>query len=157
VPPSLGPPRSPAPDVAGSRAEAHRRYYQDCEARWSDERYALDKRFVQLTLLLDQGEDGQGLRWQRMSETLHDLEEVLARVPELAVVVLGPPGSGKSTLLRHYELDCARQALAGQAGADLSQTPVTFFVSLSDYKPASANASLPTPQDWFTAQWAARY
>ena len=53
----------------------------------------------------------QGPRWQRMSETFHDLAEVLARVPEPAVVVLGPPGSGKSTLLRHYELDCARQAL----------------------------------------------
>ena len=34
---------------------------------------------------------------------------------------------------------------------------MTFFVSLSDYKPASANASLPTPQDWLAAQWAARY
>ena len=88
---------------------------------------------------------------------MHDLGEVLARVPEPAVVVLGPPGSGKSTLLRHYELDCAHKALAGQAGADLSQAPVTFFVSLSDYKPASANASLPTPQDWLAAQWAARY
>jgi formylglycine-generating enzyme required for sulfatase activity len=133
------------------------RYYQDCVARWSDERYALDKRFVQLTLLLDQGEDAQGLRWQRMSETFHDLGEVLARVPEPAVVVLGPPGSGKSTLLRHYELDCAHGALTGQAGADLSQAPVTFFVSLSDYKPASANASLPTPQNWLAARWAARY
>ncbi len=69
-------------------------------ARWSDERYALDKRFVQLTLLLDQGEDAPGPRWQRGSETLHDLGEVLARVPEPAVVVLGPPGSGKSTLLQ---------------------------------------------------------
>ena len=49
-------------------------------ARWSDERYALDKRFVQLTLLLDQGEDAPGPRWQRGSETLHDLGEVLARV-----------------------------------------------------------------------------
>jgi formylglycine-generating enzyme required for sulfatase activity len=140
----------------GPHVEAHRRYYQDCVARWSDERYALDKRFVQLTLLLDQGEDAQGLRWQRVSETFHDLEEVLARVPEPAVVVLGPPGSGKSTLLRYYELDCAHKALAGQVGADLSQTPVTFFVSLSDYKPASANTSLPTPQDWLAAQWAVR-
>ena len=112
---------------------------------------------MQLTLLLDQGEDAPGPRWQRGSETLHDLGEVLARVPEPAVVVLGPPGSGKSTLLRHYELDCAHKALAGQAGADLSQAPVTFFVSLSDYKPASANASLPTPQDWLAAQWATRY
>jgi hypothetical protein len=141
----------------GQRVEAHRRYYQDCIARWSDERYALDKRFVQLTLLLDQGEDAPGPRWQPGSETLHDLGKVLARVPEPAVVVLGPPGSGKSTLLRHYELDCAHAALAGQAGDDLSTTPLTFFVSLSDYKPASANAPLPLPQDWLTAQWAARY
>ena len=99
----------------------------------------------------------QGRAGSACSETFHDLGEVLARVPEPAVVVLGPPGSGKSTLLRHYELDCAHAALAGQAGADLSQAPVTFFVSLSDYKPASANASLPTPQDWLAAQWAARY
>ena len=141
----------------GPHGEAHRRYYQDCVARWSDERYALDKRFVQLTLLLDQGEDAPGPRWQRGSETLHDLGEVLARVPEPAVVVLGPPGSGKSTLLRHYELDCAHAALAGQAGADLSQTPLTFFVSLYDYKPASADVPLPLPQDWLAAQWAARY
>jgi hypothetical protein len=82
-------------------------------ARWSNERYALDKRFVQLTLLLDQGEDAPGPCWQRGSETLHDLGEVLARAPEPAVVVLGPPGSGKSTLLRHYELDCAHVAPAG--------------------------------------------
>src|SRR5262245_29569594 len=108
-------------------------------------------------LLLDQGEDAPGPRWQRGSATLHDLGEVLAQVPEPAVVVLGPPGSGKSTLLRHYELDCAHAALAGQVGDDLSQTPVTFFVSLSDYKPASTNAPLPPPQDWLATQWAARH
>ena len=112
---------------------------------------------MQLTLLLDQGEDAQGLRWQPTRATLHDLGEVLAQVPEPAVVVLGPPGSGKSTLLRHYELECARAALAGQVGDDLHQTPLTFFVSLYDYKPASATAPLSTPQDWLAAQWAARY
>jgi formylglycine-generating enzyme required for sulfatase activity len=66
-------------------------------------------------------------------------------------------GSAKSTLLRHHELDCARAALAGQAGDDLSTTPLTLFVSLYDYKPASADAPLPLPQDWLAAQWAARY
>jgi len=38
-------------------------------ARWSGERHALDKRFVQLTLLLDQGPDAQGPRFQSTSET----------------------------------------------------------------------------------------
>src|SRR4029453_6545261 len=76
---------------------AHRRYYQDCRARWSDERYALDKRFIQLTLLLDQGEEAQGPRWQRGSETFHNLGEVLAKVPEPAVVV----SIGKSNGLFH--------------------------------------------------------
>jgi hypothetical protein len=101
---------------------------------------------VQLTLLLDQGEDAPGPRWQRGSQPLHDLGEVLAQVSEPAVVVLGPPGSGKSTLLWHYELDCARMALAGQAGDDLCTTPLTFFISLADYKPASANAPCRSPK-----------
>ena len=34
---------------------------------------------------------------------------------------------------------------------------MTFFVSLSDYKPASANALCRLLQDWLAAQWAARY
>ena len=137
--------------------EAHRRYYQESVTRWSHERYALDKRFVHLTLLVDRGEDGPGPRWQPGSETFHDLAEVLAHVPEQAVVVLGPPGSGKSTLLRHFELDCARAALAGQADHDLRQAPMTFFVPLNDFKPARDTHRLPLPKDWLAAQWATRY
>ena len=112
---------------------------------------------MHLTLLVDQGEDGPGPRWQPGSETFHDLAEVLAHVPEQAVVVLGPPGSGKSTLLRHFELDCARAALAGQAGHDLRQAPLTFFVPLNDFKPARDTHRLPLPKDWLAAQWATRY
>jgi len=132
--------------AADPGVEAQRRYYRDCVTRWSAERYALDKRFVHLTLWLDQGEDAQGPRLQPARETFHDLAEVLDRVPEPAVVVLGPPGSGKSTLLRHYELERASAALSGQEGDDLTQTPLTFFVSLYDYRPASANAPLPPPR-----------
>jgi hypothetical protein len=65
-------------------------------ARWSDERYALDKRFVHLTLLLDQGEDAQGPRWQPARETFRDLGEVLQNTTEQAVVVLGPPGLARA-------------------------------------------------------------
>jgi hypothetical protein len=70
-------------------------YYQDCISRWSGARYALDKRFVHLTLLLDQGEDAQGPRWQPAGETFSDLRDALARVPNQAIVVLGPCGCGK--------------------------------------------------------------
>jgi hypothetical protein len=143
-------------------AQAHgpathfRRYYQTCAARWSDDRYALDRRFVQLTLLLDQGEDAPGPRWQSTSEKFQDLGEVMAMVTTPAVVVLGPPGSGKSTLLRHFELDCARAALAGNATADLTRAPLTFFVLLNDYRPAGPEHRLPPPLEWLAEQWAAR-
>jgi formylglycine-generating enzyme required for sulfatase activity len=139
------------------RREIIVRYYQDCVTRWSDDRYALDKRFVQLTLLLDQGEDASGSRWQTASVTFRDLREVLENVEEEAVVVLGPPASGKSTLLRHYELDCARAALAGRAGDALSQAPLTFFVPLNLYRPAPSDNRLPLPFDWLAEQWTARY
>ena len=137
--------------------ERLRRYYQACVAHWSEERYALDKRFVQLTLLLDQGEDAQGPRWQPARETFHDLGEVLQKLTEQAVVVLGPPGSGKSTLLRHCELDNANAALAEAAGSDLRTTPLTFFISLNHFKPAGAANQLPSPFDWLADQWTTRH
>jgi hypothetical protein len=41
---------------------AWKQYFQDIIAQWSKPRYALDTRFVELTLLLDQGENAQGMR-----------------------------------------------------------------------------------------------
>jgi hypothetical protein len=60
-------------------------------------------------------------------------------------------------LLRHYELESARAVLAGQAGDELSQAPLTFFVSLSQYRPEQPGDPLPRPQDWLVAQWVIRY
>jgi predicted NACHT family NTPase len=111
------------PELATTLVEQQRAsaksYYASRIAQWSDARFALDQRFVQLTLLLDQGEAATGPRWQA-AERFQNLHEVLAKVPDPALVLLGPPGSGKSTLLRHYELDCARAVLNGAAGDDLS-------------------------------------
>ena len=120
-------------------------------ARWSGNRYTLEKRFVQLTLLLDQGEDAQGPRWQSHSEKFRDLGEVLAHVSAPAVVVLGPPGSGKSTLLRHYELERAQAALQE---SDLTRTPLTLFVSLNAY--GLVQSTLPEPLAWLAKQWSIR-
>ena len=127
--------------------QAWQHYYHECLRRWSDPRYALDTRFVQLTLLVDQGEDTQGPRWQASSEKFQDLREVLDRAPEQAIVLLGPPGSGKSTLLRHFELDCARAALDGNAGHSITSAPLTFFIQLNDYKAKTPHdPMLPSPQ-----------
>jgi len=87
-------------------------------AAWSQPQFALDKRFTRLTLLVDQGRDADGARWQVRPESFDDLRDVLTAVAETApaIVVLGPPGSGKSTLLRRLELDLAAAALGESAG-----------------------------------------
>jgi formylglycine-generating enzyme required for sulfatase activity len=111
---------------------------------------------VQLTLLLDQGEEATGPRWQPSSQTFSDLSEVLAHISHQPIVVLGSPGSGKSTLLRHFELDHAREMQAKPAGA-LSQMPLTFFVPLNDYKPDRLTHLLPLPMDWLAARWESQF
>lgn len=118
-------------------------------AEWSQKRYALDKRFTRLTLLLDQGPDAQAGRWQAQTKTFEDLRAVLAETSEPALIVLGPPGCGKSTLLRRLELDLAADALRAPR-ARAAQT--SFFISLSRYRQAG-NAPLPEPFDWLSSEW----
>jgi len=128
------------------------RYYRDCIERWSSPRYALDKRFVQLTLLLDQGEETQGPRWHG-SERFEELTQVLDRVPHQALVLLGPPGAGKSTLLRHFAMDQARAVLNGPSETELVDAPLSFWISLNDYKARRPGDPLPLPEDWLTERW----
>jgi len=114
-------------------------------AEWSQPRYALDNRFVNLTLLLDKGEDAQQ-RWQNAEEArFNDLRDVLAAVPDPAFVVLGAPGSGKSTLLRRFQMDHS----IDQLRADGSQA--SFFIQLNGYRGDQ------TPHDWLSARWQDRY
>ncbi|HMW64275.1 MAG TPA: TIR domain-containing protein, partial [Accumulibacter sp.] len=139
-------------------------------AEWSQPRHALNKRFTRLTLLLDQGQDAQGVRWQAQAQSFDDLRQVLAAAVDApALVVLGPPGCGKSTLLRRLELDLACAALragggegepqgttSADADADADESVITFFVPLNRYRPANPGAALPLPGDWLTAEWARR-
>ncbi len=134
------------------RQESTDRYYQNCIERWSQSKYALDKRFVQLTLLLDQGPDTQGPRWQA-DRQFQELREVLDETPEQAVVLLGPPGSGKSTLLRHFELDNAQAVLANAATQEPTRAPLTFFIQLNEYQRWQPNEPLPVPMDWLAERW----
>ncbi len=123
-------------------------------AEWSQPRHALDKRFTRLTLLLDQGPDTHGPRWQAQQKRFNDLRAVLTELSEPALVLLGPPGCGKSTLLRRLELDLAVDALhAGEAEPGC----LSFFVPLNRYRPARSGEALPTPMEWLAQEWARRY
>ncbi|WNM60482.1 SUMF1/EgtB/PvdO family nonheme iron enzyme [Candidatus Nitrospira neomarina] len=82
---------------------------------------------------------------------------MLDRVPEQAIVLLGPPGSGKSTLLRHFELDGARAVLDGTAEHFITSAPLTFFIQLNDYKADSPHDPMPDPKDWLADRWAAQW
>ncbi len=119
-------------------------YYLSRVAAWSQPRYQLDTRFVNLTLLLDKGEDAQQ-RWQHAENTrFNDLRDVLSAVDDPALVLLGAPGSGKSTLLRRLQMD---HSLA-QLRADGDH--ITFFAALNGYRAGT------TPRDWLAQLWAER-
>ena len=143
----------PTADVTTTSTQAYEHYYQTCQDRWSQPRYALDQRLIRLTLLLDQGDDAQGLRWAKQDREFKSLQDVLDHVNDQAIVILGAPGSGKSTLLRHYELENAQKCLTDNS-TSLDASSLTFFVSLNSYKPQKANDPLPNPLDWLSKCWA---
>jgi hypothetical protein len=118
-------------------------------AEWSQPRYELNRRFTRLTLLVDQGPEAQGVRWQAQAQSFDDLRKVLAEVSEPALVLLGPPGCGKSTLLRRLELDLAVAALRKPGEAWLS-----LFLPLNLYR--ALREGLPAPQAWLEQEWALR-
>ncbi|HEX4946839.1 MAG TPA: SUMF1/EgtB/PvdO family nonheme iron enzyme [Blastocatellia bacterium] len=120
-------------------------YRRDRIAEWSLTRYRLDQRFVNLTLLLDKGED-QPLRWNADHFRFDDLRNVLANTPnDPALVLLGAPGSGKSTLLRRLQLDHSEDRL--QDGTD----EISFFLPLNEYHGAQP------PREWLLQSWRERF
>ncbi len=123
-------------------------------AEWSQEKYELDRRFTKLTLLLDQGPQAEGGRWQAQPQSFDDLRKVLAEAREPAAVLLGPPGCGKSTLLRRLELDLARDALSAAVPGTAA---LSFFLPLNLYRPTREGEPTPTPLDWLAGEWAERY
>ncbi len=125
-------------------------YRAQCIARWAQPRYAIDKQFTPLTLLLDQGEEAQGERYQKARE-FNDLRDVLKAVDaakDPVIVVTGAPGSGKSTLLRRLELDLASMTLR----SGNPQEPQTIFLSLNAF--GQRKGEIPDPAIWVAAHWA---
>jgi class 3 adenylate cyclase/formylglycine-generating enzyme required for sulfatase activity len=147
-------------------------YWLSRFVEWSQPRYRLDTRFVQLSLLIDRGEDQADERWQVRDRRIDDLGALFEEVPDPAMVILAPPGSGKSTILRRLELDAATAALRG------GPPRVTFFVQLNHFRPpapagatavagaTAAGATAPDaagaagfrgPGAWLAERWHARY
>jgi formylglycine-generating enzyme required for sulfatase activity/class 3 adenylate cyclase len=120
-------------------------------ADWCQPRYRIGEHFVNLSLLVDQGEHVAGERWQPGEHVFTDLRTVLEEVPDPALVLLGSPGSGKSTLLRRLELDVNIAALRGATDV------VTCFASLNHYRPGRAGDPPPDPLEWLTEIWRSRY
>lgn len=106
-------------------------------AEWSLPRYYLDKRFVNLTLILDKGEQ-ETQRWQRAEDSrFNDLRNVLDKTKDdPALVLLGAPGSGKSTLLRRLQLDHSIDRLRDEV------EQIIFFVQLNGYHAIATTLSV---------------
>ncbi|NCF69164.1 MAG: SUMF1/EgtB/PvdO family nonheme iron enzyme [Chloroflexi bacterium] len=138
-----------ADDAVESVASQLRPYYQETVLRLSAPRYQIDRRFVQLTLLLDHGKEAQGLRFtpDAQREKYDSLQRLLAEVGDRALVLLGKPGSGKTTLLRRLQLELAWEEL------EKGSRRTIFFVPLNGYRGASSGAPPPEPAVWLAELW----
>lgn len=126
-------------------------YYLVCIAEWSLPRYELDKRFVNLTLLLDKGEY-EAQRWHKAEDfRFNNLREILDKTADYpALVLLAAPGSGKSTLLRRLQLDHSQEQLKNDGDQ------ISFFIPLNSYR-ATSKGELPEPREWLSRRWAEMY
>jgi formylglycine-generating enzyme required for sulfatase activity len=131
-------------------ARTVREYLLSCYARWCGPRYQLDRRFVSLSLVYDEGTDAVD-RWVTVpsSRRSHDLKEILDSSDSFAYVLLGAPGSGKTTLLRRLELDIAAKGII-----EVERPVVPLTVSLSEYGLSTGRP--PTPLVWLAERWKTR-
>ncbi|NKQ34149.1 MAG: NACHT domain-containing protein, partial [Chloroflexi bacterium] len=127
-------------------------YHQACVTQLNAPRYQLDSRFVQLTLLIDEGADAQGPRFTPDSQRqkYNSLAALLADTDDRAIVLLGKPGSGKTTLLRRLQWEHAREQLEKPTGQ------VAFFVPLNSYRSPAPGAPPPDPYEWLAGEWRIR-
>ncbi|KAF5994169.1 SUMF1/EgtB/PvdO family nonheme iron enzyme [Streptomyces sp. WAC00263] len=137
-------------DIHHHPARSIREYLLSCYARWCSPRYQLDRRFVRLTLVYDEGTDAAD-RWVTApsSRRNDDLNSVLTAGDSFAYVLLGAPGSGKTTLLHRLELDIAAEGIAHPA-----DPVVPFSISLAEY--GLTTGEPPAPRAWLEDRWKAR-
>ncbi len=129
-------------------------------AHWRDrEAGRLDRRFVNLTLMVDRGLEFDGPRHDALGR-FNLLSELLAKHADIkAWVLVGLPGSGKSTVLQHHEMSAADAALRaltgkpaqrGKSAATLGKPEICIWHRLSEY-----SADSPPPAQWLSlpARW----
>lgn len=143
-------------EVQGLRGYLLRRYAEWC----STEGGRLDRRFVRLTLLVNQGRDAEGEQFLLQGErgSFDRLDTLLARHAGVeGWVLVGEPGSGKSTLLQHHELRTARAALRALAHDPAARPEVCFWQRLSHFDASEAARTRQTPAQWLAEQWQAQW
>lgn len=121
-------------------------------ARWCAPRYQLDRRFVRLTLMLDEGADVVD-RWVPSPSRMRmdDLAELIDTKDSFVCVLLGSPGAGKTTLLRRLEMDTARRGIV-----DPEYRVIPFCVSLAEYGMSAEPGEVESPLQWLSRRWSAR-
>ncbi|GLZ02500.1 hypothetical protein Acsp02_97510 [Actinoplanes sp. NBRC 103695] len=129
-----------------------RDYYLACYSRWCGPEHRLDRQFVRLNLIYDEG-PGSPDRWIKMPSVREsdDLNEILTSSSSFAYVLLGAPGSGKTTLLRRLEMDVAR---IGVTNPD-PRSVVPFSVSLAEFGLGHRERA-PNPLEWLQHRWSTR-
>lgn len=126
-------------------------YHLSRIAAWALPRHRLDRRFVALTLLVDQGAAATTERWRAEPRRFDDLADVFAATGAPALVLLGRPGAGKSTLLRRLEIDSAIESL--RTGGPR----VTFHVPLNGYRADGPGGTPAGPPAWLCERWLRLY
>ncbi len=123
-------------------------YHEKHVIELSKPRFQLDSRFVQLTLLIDQGKNAQHGRFvpDSQRQKYNSLTTLLNDIDEKAAVLLGKPGSGKTTLLRRLQLEHAWTQLKKPTGC------IAFFVPLNRYRRTGLGPP-PDPYDWLAKEW----
>ena len=120
------------------------RTYAEKVLKLTQDRSGIDERFVTLSLVLDQRQQGAPIgpeRWQESVKTYQSLERAVTDNPNHELVVVGEPGAGKSTLASHFARHLANIALKDK------NSPVPFLVALREYESSKGVSA------WLDEQW----